>query len=67
MVNSAAAHVRKERRNQAEAQVKQARRDRKGRQAAASGSTPRIVANARKRHAEETAGRSRELHAVMPA
>jgi ATPase subunit of ABC transporter with duplicated ATPase domains len=33
-----------------------------GRQLAASGSIPRIVAHARKRAAQETAGRSRELH-----
>ncbi len=43
--------------------VKQARRDRQGRRVAASGSLPRIVASARKRAAQETAGRSRELHA----
>jgi hypothetical protein len=34
-----------------------------GRQLAASGSIPKIVAGARKRSAQETAGRSRELHA----
>jgi ATPase subunit of ABC transporter with duplicated ATPase domains len=33
-----------------------------GRKVAASGSLPRIVAHARKRAAQETAGRSRELH-----
>ena len=43
--------------------MKQARHDRQGRQVAASGSIPRIVAGARKRHAQESAGRSRELHA----
>ena len=42
-------------------QTKQARRDRQGRAVAASGSLPRIVANARKRAAQETAGRSREI------
>jgi ATPase subunit of ABC transporter with duplicated ATPase domains len=62
-VTAAAADVRRERRDQADAQVKQARRDRQGRQLAASGSIPKIVAGARKRSAQETAGRSRELHA----
>jgi ATPase subunit of ABC transporter with duplicated ATPase domains len=45
-----------------DAQVKQARRDRMGRKVAASGSLPRIVAHARQRAAQETAGKSRELH-----
>jgi ATPase subunit of ABC transporter with duplicated ATPase domains len=62
-VAAAAAQVRAERRDLVESQVKQARRDRQGRSVAASGSLPRIVAHARKRHAQETAGRSRELHA----
>jgi ATPase subunit of ABC transporter with duplicated ATPase domains len=62
-VTAAAADVRRERRDVADAQVKQARRDRQGRKAADSGSLPRIVASARKRHAQESAGRSRELHA----
>jgi ATPase subunit of ABC transporter with duplicated ATPase domains len=61
-VTTAAAEVRREQRDLVEAQVKQARRDRQGRQVAASGSIPRIVAHARKRAAQETAGRSRELH-----
>jgi ATPase subunit of ABC transporter with duplicated ATPase domains len=61
-VTTAAAEVRRERRDLVEAQVKQARRDRMGRQVAASGSIPRIVAHARKAAAQETAGRSRELH-----
>jgi ATPase subunit of ABC transporter with duplicated ATPase domains len=61
-VTTAAAEVRRERRDLVEAQVKQARRDRMGRQVAASGSIPRIVAHARKRAAQETSGRSRELH-----
>jgi ATPase subunit of ABC transporter with duplicated ATPase domains len=60
-VTAAAADVRREQRDLAEAQVKQARRDRQGRKAA--GSMPKILANARKRAAQETAGRSRELHA----
>jgi ATPase subunit of ABC transporter with duplicated ATPase domains len=60
-VAAAAADVRRERRDLVEAQVKQARRDRQGRKAA--GGMPKILANARKRSAQETAGRSRELHA----
>ena len=62
-VTAAAADVRREQRDLVDAQVKQARRDRMGRQVAASGSLPRILAHARKRAAQETAGRSRELHA----
>ena len=62
-VSAAAADVRRERRDVVDAQVKQARRDRQGRKVAASRSLPPIVAGARKRSAQETAGRSRELHA----
>ena len=62
-VTAAAADVRREHRDFVDAQVKQARRDRMGRKVAASGGLPRIVAYARKRAAQETAGRSRELHA----
>jgi ATPase subunit of ABC transporter with duplicated ATPase domains len=62
-VSSAAADVRREQHDLVEAQVKQARRDRMGRKVAASGGLPRIVAYARKRAAQETAGRSRGLHA----
>jgi ATPase subunit of ABC transporter with duplicated ATPase domains len=61
-VTAAAADVRREQRDLVDAQVKQARRDRMGRKVAASGSLPRIVAHARKRAAQETAGKSRELH-----
>jgi ATPase subunit of ABC transporter with duplicated ATPase domains len=61
-VTAAAADVRREHRDVVDAQVKQARRDRMGRKVAASGSLPRIVAHARKRAAQETAGKSRELH-----
>ena len=61
-VTTAAAEVRREQRDLVEAQVKQARRDRQGRRFAASQSIPRIVVNARKSAAQETAGRSRELH-----
>ena len=62
-VTAASATVRREHRDFVDAQVKQARRDRQGRKVAASGGLPRIVAYARKRAAQETAGRSRELHA----
>ena len=62
-VTAASADVRREHRDFVDAQVKQARRDRQGRKVAASGGLPRIVAYARKRAAQETAGRSRELHA----
>jgi ATPase subunit of ABC transporter with duplicated ATPase domains len=61
-VTAAAADLRREKRDLVESQTKQARRDRQGRQVAASGGLPRIVAHARKRHAQETAGKSREVH-----
>jgi len=61
-VTAASADVRREQRDLADAQVKQARRDRQGRKAAVSGSLPRIVANARRVAALQTAGRSRALH-----
>jgi ATPase subunit of ABC transporter with duplicated ATPase domains len=62
-VTSASAGVRREQRDLVDAQVKQARRDRQGRKIAASGGIPKMVADARKKHAQESAGRSRELHA----
>jgi ATPase subunit of ABC transporter with duplicated ATPase domains len=62
-VATATADVRREHRDLVEAQTKQARRDRQGRKVAASGGLPRIVTYARKRAAQETAGRSGELHA----
>ncbi|HEX6449345.1 MAG TPA: ABC-F family ATP-binding cassette domain-containing protein [Trebonia sp.] len=61
-VTAAAADLRREKRDLVESQTKQARRDRQGRQVAASGGLPRIVAYARKRQAQETAGKSREVH-----
>ena len=61
-VTSAGAEVRRERRDLVDAQVKQATRDRQGRKVAASRSLPRAVTDARRKHAEESAGRSRELH-----
>src|SRR5208282_4936603 len=62
-VTAASAEVRRERRDVVQAQVKQARHDRQGRQVAASGSLPRAVLDERRKHAQESAGRSRELHA----
>jgi ATPase subunit of ABC transporter with duplicated ATPase domains len=61
-VTAAAAAVRREQRDLVEAQTKQARRDRQGRKVQASGSLPRAVIDGRKKHAQETAGRSSELH-----
>ncbi len=62
-VVAASAEVRREQRDLVDAQTKQARRDRQGRKVAASGGLPKMVVNARKKAAQETAGRSRELHA----
>jgi ATPase subunit of ABC transporter with duplicated ATPase domains len=60
-VTAAEADVRRERRDLIENQVKQARRDRMGRSLAASGSIPRIVAGGRKRAAQVSAGKSRDI------
>ena len=60
-VTAAEADVRREKRDLVESQVKQARRDRMGRALAASGSLPRIVAGGRKRAAEVSAGKGREI------
>jgi ATPase subunit of ABC transporter with duplicated ATPase domains len=60
-VTSAEADVRRERRDLVESQVKQAKRDRQGRTLAASGSIPRIVAGGRKRAAQVSAGKGREI------
>jgi len=60
-VTSAEADVRREKRDLLETQVKQARRDRQGRALAASGSLPRIVAGGRKRAAQVSAGKGREI------
>jgi len=62
-VAAAGAEVRRERRDQIEAQLKQASHDRQGRRLAASGGIPKMAADARKKHAQESAGRSHELHA----
>jgi len=61
-VTTAAADLRRERHDLVSSETKQARRDRQGRKVADSGSLPRIVAHARKRSAQETAGRNREIH-----
>jgi ATPase subunit of ABC transporter with duplicated ATPase domains len=66
-VVAAEADVRRRRRVEIESQTKQAGRDRQGRKLAASGSIPRIVAGARKRAAQETSGRSRDVHAERVA
>jgi ATPase subunit of ABC transporter with duplicated ATPase domains len=60
-VAAAESGVRQEKRDLMANQTKQARRDRQGRRLAESGSIPKIVASARKRSAQETAGRSREI------
>jgi ATPase subunit of ABC transporter with duplicated ATPase domains len=60
-VTSAEADVRREKQDLVESQVKQARRDRMGRAVAASGSIPRIVAGGRKRAAQVSAGKGREI------
>ena len=60
-VTAAAADVRREKRDLIDTQVKQARRDRQGRALAASGSLPRIIAGGRKRAAQVSAGKGREI------
>jgi ATPase subunit of ABC transporter with duplicated ATPase domains len=60
-VTSAEADVRREKRDLVDSQVKQARRDRQGRALAASGSLPRIIAGGRKRAAQVSAGKGREV------
>jgi len=60
-VTAAEADVRREKRDLIDTQVKQARRDRMGRAVAASGSIPRIVAGGRKRAAQVSAGKGREV------
>ncbi len=58
----AEADVRREKRDLVSSETKQARRGRQGRRVAESGSLPRIVSYARKRAAQETAGRNRGVH-----
>jgi ATPase subunit of ABC transporter with duplicated ATPase domains len=57
----AEAGVRREKRDLMANQTKQARRDRQGRRLAESGSIPKAAASARKRSAQESAGRSRDI------
>jgi ATPase subunit of ABC transporter with duplicated ATPase domains len=66
-VSAAAADVRRQKHDLASSETKQATRDRVGRRLAASGSISRAAAGARKRSAEETAGRSSELHGARLA
>jgi ATPase subunit of ABC transporter with duplicated ATPase domains len=61
-VTAAAADVRREKHDLVSNETKQAKRERAGRQLSASGSLPHAAAGGRKRSAQETAGRSRELH-----
>ena len=60
-VAAAEADVRRQRSDLIENQVKQARRDRMGRALAASGSLPPIIAGGRKRAAQVSAGKSRDV------
>ena len=60
-VTAAEAGVRREKRDLMANQTKQARRDRQGRALFLSGSISRAAASDRKRAAQETAGRSREI------
>ncbi|GAA2424746.1 ABC-F family ATP-binding cassette domain-containing protein [Streptomyces macrosporus] len=61
-VRAAEADVRRQKRELIEAHEKLAKRARQGRKAAATAGLPRIVAGARKRAAQESAGRHRILH-----
>ncbi|MDF4252434.1 ABC-F family ATP-binding cassette domain-containing protein [Streptomyces sp. WMMB303] len=62
MVRAAETDVRRQRRELAEARMKLARRAQYGSRQAAAGSEPKILLGARKRQAQETAGRHRLLH-----
>jgi ATPase subunit of ABC transporter with duplicated ATPase domains len=59
-VSAAQADVRREKRDLVTSQARQAQRDRAGRKSAEN--MPPIIAGARKRRAQESAGRARELH-----
>lgn len=61
-VSAAAADVRRQRRERIEAQTKIQRRARAGRKAAAEGRMPKIVAGARKRQAQVSAGKLSDTH-----
>jgi ATPase subunit of ABC transporter with duplicated ATPase domains len=60
-VTAAGADVRREKRDLLETQVKQSRRDRMGRALAASGSIPKMAAGGRKRAAQVSAGKARDV------
>ncbi|MFI7241920.1 ABC-F family ATP-binding cassette domain-containing protein [Streptomyces qinglanensis] len=62
MVRAAETDVRRQRRELAEARMKLARRAQYGSKQAAAGSEPKILLGARKRQAQETAGKHRLLH-----
>ena len=62
VVRAAESDVRRQKRELAEAQTKLDRRARYGRKLQESGSLPRIVASARKRQAQVTAGKDRATH-----
>ncbi|NSC24785.1 ABC-F family ATP-binding cassette domain-containing protein [Streptomyces albus subsp. chlorinus] len=62
MVRAAETDVRRQKRELAEARTQLARRARHGARAAAGGGQPKILLGARKRKAQETAGRHRGLH-----
>lgn len=63
MVRVAEADVQRQKRELAETQVKNARRKRYGQKLFEQGSVPKIVASARKRSAQESAGKQRLMHA----
>ncbi|MEV0090768.1 ABC-F family ATP-binding cassette domain-containing protein [Streptomyces sp. NPDC050738] len=62
MVRAAESDVRRQKREVAESQTRQARRDRSGRKLAASGSHGKALTDAMRRSAQETAGRMKGLH-----
>ncbi|GLW08075.1 ABC transporter [Microtetraspora sp. NBRC 13810] len=61
MLRAADADVRRQRRELEETQIKLARRERQGRKLEAQGGIPKILAGARKRAAQESAGKLRGL------
>lgn len=62
LVRAAESDLRRQRRELAEARVKLDRRERYGRKMEETKRTPKIVANARKREAQVSAGKHRSLH-----
>ncbi|HEY6530842.1 MAG TPA: ATP-binding cassette domain-containing protein, partial [Acidimicrobiales bacterium] len=61
-VQTAEGELRREQRDRVEAETKLARRARTGREKAAGGGMPKILVGGRKRRAEVTAGKQRDLH-----